>query len=140
MKNAPAIFLLIVSACFSARAQDLSTTDWSALPAAEAACGPSKTKFVVETQAGPHTLQQPEPGKALVYIMEEQKFKAVLDVTARAGLDGRWVGANRGNAYLFFSVEAGEHHLCTDGLHSFCPMGVSYRWLPSRLKPARFTI
>lgn len=126
MKNALAILLFTISACFlgvSAHAQDLSQIDWSALADAEAACGPFNSKFVVKTQAGPHTLRQPDPGKALVYVVEEQKFKAVLDVAARVGLDGTWVGANRGDSYFVFSVEPGEHHLCTDWISSFLPNG-----------------
>jgi hypothetical protein len=125
MKNALAILLFIVSACFFSvptSAQDLSQLDWSALAAAESACGPYNTKFVVETQGGPHKLQQPDPGKALVYIIE-QNLLGVPDVTARVGLDSAWVGATRGNSYLFFSVDPGEHHLCTDWISGFLPNG-----------------
>jgi hypothetical protein len=35
-------------------------------------------------------------------------------VTTRVGLDGAWIGANRGDSYFFFPVEPGEHHLCSD--------------------------
>lgn len=114
MKNALAILLFLGSACFfsiPARAQDLSQIDWPSLAAAEAACGPYNAKFDVETQGGPHKLQPPDPGKALVYIIEQDWGPGV---TARAGFDGAWVGANRGNSFLFFSVDPGEHHLCTD--------------------------
>ena len=31
----------------------------------------------------------------------------------RIGLDGSWVGANKGKSYFFFSVDPGEHQLCT---------------------------
>lgn len=113
MKTALALIFLAVSA----HAQDLSVAS------AEAACGPSDTHFVVKFETGTHTLQQPDPGKALVYVVEEQKFKAVRDVTARVGLDGVWMGANRGNSYLSFSVEPGEHHLCTDWISDFLPNG-----------------
>lgn len=125
MKNALAMLLLIVPACFvavSARAQDLSQLDWSALAAAEAACGPSNTKFAVETQASPHKLQQRDSGKALVYVIEQNLLEAP-DITARVGLDGAWVGANHGNSYLFFSVAPGEHHLCADWVSGLLPTG-----------------
>jgi hypothetical protein len=62
---------------------------------------------------------QVEPGKARVYIIEEQRFKAAKEVTVRIGLDGAWVGATRGNSYLFFSVEPGEHHLCAGMMPGF---------------------
>jgi hypothetical protein len=29
-------------------------------------------------------------------------------------LNGAWVGANHGSSYLSFSVDPGEHHLCTN--------------------------
>jgi len=30
------------------------------------------------------------------------------------GLDGQWIGATNGNSYFYFSVDPGEHHLCTN--------------------------
>lgn len=102
------VILFVIQFAASAFAQDLSVA------AAESACGPVNTHFVVKTDLTSHTLQQPDAGKALVYVIEEQKFETALDVTARVGLDGSWVGANRGNSYLVFSVDPGEHHLCTD--------------------------
>jgi hypothetical protein len=120
MKNALAI-LLFCSACgFSVpvSAQDLSVAS------AQAACGSSSTAFNISTNnQAPPAIEEPEPGKALVYVIEDQKFKAVRDVTTRVGLDGSWVGANRGNSYVFFSVEPGEHHLCTDWLSDWLPSG-----------------
>jgi len=120
MKNALAI-LLFVSVCIftvSACAQDLSVAS------AQAACGPSTTEFNIKTNSEPsRSIEQPEPGKALVYVIEDQKYKAVRDVTTRVGVDGHWIGANRGNSHLFFSVEAGEHHLCTDWISDWLPGG-----------------
>ncbi len=34
--------------------------------------------------------------------------------TIRIGLDGAWMGATRANSYIAFSVDPGEHHLCTN--------------------------
>jgi hypothetical protein len=116
MKTALALLLFLLAA--SAFGQNASVS------AAESACGPVGDQFTVKISPDdPHTAVQPEPGKALVYVVEDQKFKTVRDVTARAGVDGAWVGANRGNSYLFFSVEAGEHHLCTDWLSDYLPHG-----------------
>jgi hypothetical protein len=108
------VVILFAAAAF---AQDLSVAT------TESACGPLNTKFVVTTDDGARPLQQPDPGKALVYVIEDQKFKAVNDVTVRIGLDGAWVGANLGNSYFSLSVEPGEHHLCTDWISV---------WLPNR--------
>lgn len=85
-------------------------------------CGPNDVLFRVKTQ-NLQAIPSPEPGKALVFVVEDQKFKAVRDVTVRVGLDGSWVGANRGNTFLYFAVEPGEHHLCADWVSGFVPNG-----------------
>lgn len=102
------IALVFVFLASSAFAQDLSVA------AAESACGPSNVEFGVRTNTDQSPLQQPEPRKALVYVVEDQRFKAIRDVTIRVGFDGNWIGATRGNSYVFFSVGTGEHHLCVD--------------------------
>jgi len=88
-----------------------------------AACGPMNIRFQVTIDPGQTSPPEIETGKALIYVVEDQKFKAVNDVTARIGLDGSWVGATRGNSYLFFSVEPGEHHLCADWVSKLVPSG-----------------
>ncbi len=113
MKTVLVVFLLSVSAF----AQDLSVA------AAESACGPSNVQFAIKIDANGHQLEPPNPGKALVYVVEDQKFKVVNDVTTRVGMDGTWVGANRGNSYFSFSVEPGKHHLCADWISGFLPGG-----------------
>ena len=81
-----------------------------------AACGPNNVKFDVTPSAGQPPAPQPEPGKALVYVVEqyERPRNELAKPTIRVGLDGAWVGANRSTSYLSFSVEPGEHHLCSD--------------------------
>lgn len=108
--------LVVILFAVSAFAQDQS-----AIAAAESACGPKDAEFHIKTDNSHRPVLQPDAGKALVYVVEEQKFKAVKDVTARVGLDGTWMGTNRGNSYLFFSIEPGEHHLCADWTSSFLP-------------------
>ena len=43
---------------------------------------------------------------------------AVVDagggLIAHVRMDGAWLGANRGNTYLSFSIDPGEHHFCVD--------------------------
>jgi hypothetical protein len=85
------------------------------IPHAQPACGATSAQFQV-TRSNTHTEPQVDPGKALIYLVEEQKFRAFRDVTVRVGLDGQWVGATRGASYLSFAVEPGEHHLCVDFL------------------------
>jgi hypothetical protein len=85
------------------------------VPAVKAACGPDNVKFNV-TPSGRQPAAQPETGKALVYVVEQydKPTNELVTPTVRVGLDGAWVGANYGTSYLFFSVEPGEHHLCSD--------------------------
>jgi hypothetical protein len=113
MKTVLVVFLFAISAF----GQDLSVAT------AESACGSSKIRFSVTTKvnSGQQPLPQPDPGKALVYVVEDQKFKVMNDVTIRVGVDGSWVGASVGNSYLSFSVEPGKHHLCTDWTSTFLP-------------------
>jgi len=97
--------------------------DQAAAARTAAGCGPSEVQFDVKTDKKQHPVAQPEAGKALVYVIEAEKadrgvFK-IGAVTTRAGLDGSWVGANHGASYFYFSVEPGEHRLCTDWQSSF---------------------
>jgi hypothetical protein len=82
---------------------------------AQAACGPLDVRFDAQTSAS-QPLAQPETGKALVYVAEDfRKSPGELgNPTIRVGLDGAWMGATRANSYIFFSVDPGEHHLCTN--------------------------
>lgn len=81
-----------------------------------ASCGPSQVKFDVKLDNAQHSLGQPEPGKALVYVIEvfRRPPGELGTPTIRVGLNGAWVGANHGASYLSFSVDPGEHHLCTN--------------------------
>jgi len=80
-----------------------------------AGCGPSKTQFSVKTDRTLHVVTQPEPGKALVYVIEQGRPEGgEAKVTVRVALDGNWMGANYGESYLSFAVEPGEHHVCVD--------------------------
>jgi hypothetical protein len=92
-------------------------------PQIQPACGPANLQFRTTTDVSPPPDPQLEAGKALVYVVEDQRFKGIRDATARVGVDGAWVGATRGDSYLFFSVEPGEHHLCADWVSSLVPGG-----------------
>src|SRR5271169_2268117 len=82
------------------------------------ACAAANTNFDVKTIAPDTKLEQaPEPGKALVYVVEdigEENECLGGRITVRVGLDGAWVGANKGNSHFSFSVSPGEHHLCSN--------------------------
>jgi hypothetical protein len=100
-------------------ASPLFAQDNSAAKALEAAgCGPAGVKFEVKTDKKQHPSAQPEAGKALVYVIGDtwNDHVAVHIGTppARFGIDGTWVGANGYRSYFFFSVEPGDHRLCTN--------------------------
>src|SRR5882762_1272192 len=83
--------------------------------AAAPGCGAENTKFDVKTDRSQHPFVKPEPGKALVYFLQDDAyFQSVPRPTTRFGLDGNWVGATQANAYFYVSVDPGEHHLCAD--------------------------
>ncbi len=97
---------------------------------AESACGPFDVKFDVKTSGAQHPLAPASVGKAQVYLIEDW---VPLGVTAgpgkpiiRLGMDGRWMGADQGDSYLFFTVDPGEHHLCVN-------------WQPGFLAPPHST-
>jgi hypothetical protein len=83
---------------------------------AEAACGPATTQF--DTQSAPkQAMAQPEAGNSQVYVIEvfDKVVGEIGHPTLRIGLDGAWMGADKGNSYLTFPVDQGEHHLCAKG-------------------------
>lgn len=104
MKIALAALLFVASACAQAQFADLP-----------AACGPSNVIFKVKLDNTQHTLAQPEPGKALVYfIQDDGPAGNAQHYTLKIGLDSAWAGAYKTNSYLTASVEPGVHHVCAN--------------------------
>jgi hypothetical protein len=102
-----ALLLSVALVAFPAIAQDANTT-----AAGSPGCGDPSAKFEVKTSNN-HTPAQPQPGKALVYfIQNDTNFNSFPKPTTRVGIDGKWVGATNRNSYLYVSVEPGVHHLC----------------------------
>ena len=79
-------------------------------------CGPGGTKFDVQIDRKQHPILPPEADKAIIYIFQDAKRDSnahnLGNTTTRVGLDGVWVGANRGKSYFFVLVNPGDHHLC----------------------------
>jgi len=95
--------LLFVAPAFAQAPPTASTT----------ACGPENSNFNVKPDDSQHSLAQPEPGKALVYFIQEKAADS-FGVTTQIGLDGTWVGANKNSSYFAVSVDPGEHHVCAN--------------------------
>jgi Protein of unknown function (DUF2846) len=76
-------------------------------------CGLATVKFDVETHRDQHAAPNPEPGKALlVLLQDDSRFGAKPRPTTRFGIDGTWIGATHANSYLYVPINPGEHHLC----------------------------
>lgn len=83
------------------------------MAAAESACGPRNTNFTVSVDESTHPTPTPENGKAMIYVVHETAG------TTRVGLDGKWLGALKDQAYFFAPIEPGEHHFCAIGHQGF---------------------
>ncbi len=84
-------------------------------PIPTAACGPDGVNFNVKRDGPPHTLAQPDPGKARIYFFHDAGGASILGYpTVRIAVDGTWAGANHGNSYFSVSVDPGEHHVCVN--------------------------
>lgn len=116
------IFFLLFAFATTAFAQ--STPPETAVPRG---CGAEDTKFDAKTDCEQHPLAKPEPGKALVYFLQDDSnFQSRPRPTTRFGLDGNWVGATQSNSYFYISVDPGEHHLCA-GWQSFVGFNVAQK-------------
>ncbi len=106
------LVLAFAGSCF---AQSGATAPAAAAPG----CGTGNTKFDVQSNKSQHPFLKPDPGKALIYFLQDDTyFLSRPRPTTRFGLDGTWVGATQSNAYFYVSVDPGEHHLCA-GWQSF---------------------
>jgi hypothetical protein len=87
-------------------------------PLTTAGCGANDVHFNVKTDKNQHPTGQPEVGKALVYVIGDASYDHASihmgTLPTRFGVDGTWVGANGFRSYFFFTVEPGEHRLCTN--------------------------
>jgi len=103
----PGLSVLVLCASFACAGRVRATT----LPDY---CGDDKVKFEVKTESG-----QPLPaglaeGMAEIVFIENQNqmITPFHYATVRFGMDGAWVGANKGNSYFVLAVAPGIHHLC----------------------------
>jgi hypothetical protein len=76
-------------------------------------------QFDATADASQHPLAQPEPGKAAVYLIGSFVGDSPVKPTVKVGQDGAWVGAIRGNSYIFISVQPGDHHICANWQSGF---------------------
>ncbi len=78
-----------------------------------AACGQTRVSMAVKLDDSQHAVAHPEPGKALIYFIQDTGQAANLVYpTTKIGIDGTWVGANKRDSWFAVAVDPGEHHLC----------------------------
>ena len=120
MKTLTALLFLAFATISSAQN---ARTETAAAPG----CGAENTKFDVTTDRSKHPFVKPDPGKAIVYFLQDDSyFLSRPRPTTRFGLDGNWVGATQSNSYFYVSVDPGEHHLCA-GWQSFVGFNVAQK-------------
>jgi hypothetical protein len=103
--------LSVLTLATAAWAQDTSVSQ------RQAGCGPDLAKFAVKRDAHSHPAGAAQSGKALVYVFGDSEFDHVAfhvgGLITRVGVDGEWRGAYEYKSYTYFSVDPGEHRLCT---------------------------
>lgn len=132
-----AAWMLVASMLsFPASAQKLSQVEIAQMQqnvrTAEAACGDPTVRFKVKRIKGPSDVPAPSAGSAQVVVLESglgyadeyfvpkgnsrprnyKKLPQRLTPTVRMGMGGRWMGALRGNDFIAFTIQPGEHHFC----------------------------
>ena len=115
MKKIVVVFAMALMSAFSF-AQQTANKNKNALADAawtRAGCGSDAIHFDVEMNKNQHTLAEPESGKALVYVFEDDLSGGGFPTT-RVGLDGKWTGGNVSESYMFFPVSPGGHRLCSN--------------------------
>ena len=76
-------------------------------------CGTTDTKFEIKTVSSSHPYVKPEPGKAMVYFLQDDTaFASHPRPSTRFGLDGEWIGGTQSNSYFYVAIDPGEHHMC----------------------------
>jgi len=75
-------------------------------------CGDDGIQFEVSQEKENPAFTPPVEGKAVLVFSESMPREQKLQSTTRFGVDGAWVGANRGDSYFTVTIDPGEHNLC----------------------------
>jgi len=75
------------------------------------ACGPKGVDHWTKTDKDQHPVPAAPADQALIFVVRPTMMGN--KVQSKLGVDGRWVGINRGDNYFFFTLAAGEHFLCS---------------------------
>jgi hypothetical protein len=78
------------------------------------ACGNPEVKFDIDFTKNPPPPAAPAAGKAQIVFIEVGP-----GATIRFGMDGKWLGATKGDSWFAVDVDPGEHHFCGAWQSSF---------------------
>lgn len=78
------------------------------------ACGDDSVKFDVKTEKDQPPPAGPDAGKAQIVFIDTVPYESAMArfPTIRYGMDGAWVGGNKGDSYFTLTVDPGVHNLC----------------------------
>lgn len=71
------------------------------------ACGESEINFSTKTDKKQHPKAEAQAGQAIIYVIRHGMMGN--KVQTKLAMDGKWLGANRGNNYFYFTAAPGEH-------------------------------
>jgi hypothetical protein len=84
-------------------------------------CGKDEIKFDVKVQTPPEgqpspDIAPPQAGKAQIVFIETLNSEGLhlSTPTTRFGVDGEWVGADKGDSHFAVDVTPGEHNVCVN--------------------------
>jgi hypothetical protein len=84
-------------------------------------CGKDEIKFDIKVSTPPEgqpsaDIAPPKEGKAQIIFIETLNTEGLNPTTpsVRFGLDGEWVGANKGYSHFAVDVAPGEHNVCAN--------------------------
>jgi len=105
--------MVLISAVSFAQTEDSKTKQLEDAAWARAGCGSDSIRYNVKMDKHRHTLAEPESGKALVYVFEDDLTRRFVPTT-RVGVDGKWISGNLPLSYIFFPISPGVHRLCSN--------------------------
>ncbi len=76
------------------------------------ACGDEKIKVDVAVQKPPSALPAANTTSATLVFVQRLGESCIGCSVTRVGLDGTWIGANKGASFFSVTTAPGEHHVC----------------------------
>ena len=75
------------------------------------ACGTSEVNFHHKSVSAPPPNLEAPPDKALIIVVRPAWVGTAVQTKLAA--DGNWIGANKGKSYFTFTLDPGDHYLCS---------------------------